>query len=239
MNNKFTCPKCGYEQSTQSTECANCGVIFSKIRNNANLPKLHKQKKDNYKKILDYILTIKDKPTPPVFYSEIILTIVMAYITLRFAFSSLTDSYILNSFLHYIILPFHEAGHVFFRPFGRLITSMGGSLGQLIIPTVCFLVFLLQKKDNFAAAVTFWWLGTSFVDLSPYIYDAKSMVMPLVGGVTGRTAPYGYHDWNYILTETGLLSFYKNIAYLFYITGLLIMITSLIWIYHLLKKQQP
>ncbi len=149
MNNKFTCPKCSYEQSTQSTECANCGVIFSKIKNNTNLPKPHKQKEGNFKKILDYILTIKEKPTHPVFYSEVILTIVMAYITLRFTFSSLTDSYILNSFLHYIILPFHEAGHVFFRPFGRLITSMGGSLGQLIIPTVCFLVFFTAKKRQF------------------------------------------------------------------------------------------
>jgi hypothetical protein len=232
------CPKCGYAQNAKTAECENCGVIFSKIKKAHKPITLKKQKNNKIQKVLDYILTVKEKPTASVFTGELILTTVIAYITLRFAFASLSGSYILNSFLHYIILPFHEAGHVFFRPFGRLVTSMGGSLGQLIIPAVCFLVFLLQKKDNFASAVTFWWLGTSFVDLSPYIYDAKAMVMPLVGGVTGRTAPYGYHDWNYILTETGLLPLYKSIAYLFYITGLLIMVVSFIWIVFLIKKQK-
>ena len=43
------------------------------------------------------------------------------------------------SFLHLISLPFHEAGHIFFAPFGDLLVSLSGSLTQIIVPLICIL----------------------------------------------------------------------------------------------------
>jgi hypothetical protein len=36
------------------------------------------------------------------------------------------------SFMHDILLPIHEAGHVLFRPFGEFMTILGGSLFQVM-----------------------------------------------------------------------------------------------------------
>lgn len=239
----MNCPKCNFQQSDDNLECLSCGIVFNKYQSNSVYSKpvvkkvdfIEEENKLDYFKFL--ILTTKENPGKSVLFGEIALTLFLTYITLRFIFASLNDGYILNSFLHIIILPFHEAGHVFFRIFGRFFMSMGGSLAQLIVPSICVGVFLLKTKDTFGAAVTFWWLGSSFVDLSPYIYDAKMMIMPLVGGVIGREAPYGYHDWHFILNETGLLNSYKGIAYFFYFVGCAIMMVSLVWIFILLKKQ--
>ena len=142
-----------------------------------------------------------------------------------------------KSFFHLINLPFHEAGHIFFRPFGRLITSMGGSLGQLIVPLICCFVLLFKTRDPFGGAVTFWWFGENFLDLAPYVNDARNLILPLVGGNTGRYTPYGFHDWQFILTETGLLKYDHLIAQIFQVTGSLIVLAALIWGFSLLLLQ--
>ena len=36
------------------------------------------------------------------------------------------------SFLHMINLPFHEAGHIIFSPFGHYLMVLGGSLTQVL-----------------------------------------------------------------------------------------------------------
>lgn len=134
-----------------------------------------------------------------------------------------------TSFLHLINLPFHEAGHVFFRPFGQFITTLGGTLGQIIMPLVCLGVFLLKTRDSFAAAVALWWTGENFLDIAPYINDARAGVMPLVGGNFGHSSPYGFHDWEYLLTETGLLAHDHGIARFVFFCGTMIMLAALAW----------
>jgi len=102
--------------------------------------------------------------------------------------------------MHLVNLPFHEGGHVVFSFFGsRLLTSLGGSLMQLIIPLTCAAVLLFRTRDPFGAALAVWWLGESFVDLAPYIADARALSLTLLGGGTGATTPYGFHYWNFIL----------------------------------------
>ncbi|MEZ5672313.1 MAG: hypothetical protein R3E08_07960 [Thiotrichaceae bacterium] len=51
-----------------------------------------------------------------------------------------------NSLMHLINLPFHEAGHVLFSPFGRLIQILGGTLGQLLMPTIVMFHFILPTR---------------------------------------------------------------------------------------------
>src|SRR5258706_7526901 len=74
-----------------------------------------------------------------------------------------------SSFLHLINLPFHEAGHVIFAPFGHYIMVAGGSLMQLLVPLICAGALLFQNRDQFGAALCVWWFGENLLDLAPYI----------------------------------------------------------------------
>ena len=152
-------------------------------------------------------------------------------------FSPIVNNTTAKSFLHLINLPFHEFGHILFRPFGQFISSLGGSLGQLMMPAICFYVFLFRRENTFGAAVALWWFGENFVDMAPYIYDARILEMPLLGGNTGNTAPYGFHDWEYLLTETGLLQYDQALARLSFIVGIALMVCAIFWGLVLLKKQ--
>ena len=67
------------------------------------------------------------------------------------------------------------------------------------------------------------------MDLAPYIDDARSLTLPLLGGNTGRTSPYGFHDWEFILRETGLLRHHQVLANLAHIIGTILMICALAW----------
>jgi hypothetical protein len=147
----------------------------------------------------------------------------------KFILSSPGNNAAGNSFMHLIDLPFHEAGHIFFRPFGNLIASLGGSLGQLLMPCVCLIVLLLKTRDPFGASVALWWFGQNFIDMAPYINDARSLTLPLIGGNTGDSSPYGFHDWQFILTELHLLKYDHALAALSHWVGAVLMLTACLW----------
>jgi hypothetical protein len=115
--------------------------------------------------------------------------------------------------------------------------SLGGTLGQLLIPMVCLLVLLIKSRDPFGAAVTLWWLGESLLDIAPYINDARRQELMLLGGVTGKEADYGYHDWEYILREAGLLRYDHLLAHLADKIGALLILASLAWAGYILYRQ--
>jgi hypothetical protein len=131
-----------------------------------------------------------------------------------------------GSFMHLVNLPFHEAGHIVFAPFGDFMMSLGGSLLQLLIPLICGWVFLFQQEDGFAAAVCLWWTGESLLDLSPYIDDARSLQLMLLGGPASEVEG---HDWEAILAALGWLHLDHSIARLAWYLGAALMIAALIW----------
>lgn len=146
----------------------------------------------------------------------------------KFIFSSVASNYAGESILHLVNLPFHEAGHLVFIPFGRFLSVLGGSLMQLIVPMVCAAVLLLRTKDAFGASVALWWLGQNFMDIAPYINDARALDLVLLGGFTGKDVA-DYHDWEYILGQLGLLHFDHVLANLSQFIGIFLMITALVW----------
>ncbi len=117
-------------------------------------------------------------------------------------------------------LAIHEAGHVFFGPFGEFIGFLGGTLMQLIVP-VTFLGYFLHRRDQYAASVLLWWVGQNLWNISVYVKDARSMELPLVGG--------GVHDWRVILGETGLLPRDQEIGQAVYSVGVLCYLISIGW----------
>ena len=132
---------------------------------------------------------------------------------------------------HLIDLVFHEAGHLIFLPsvFGKFIHTLGGTIMQLLVPLTCMIALLFKTRDPFGASVCLWWIGENFFDIAVYMNDAQKMWLPLLGGGFGNTKPYGAHDWNYILTEAGLLQYNYSLATVIFIIGCGIMLLSLLW----------
>lgn len=112
--------------------------------------------------------------------------------------------------LDFVNLAFHEAGHVFLGFFGRFISMLGGTFFQLLIPAVC-LVHLKRRGANLGWQLCLFWLGQSLLNVSIYAGDAVKHALPLVGG--------GEHDWNYLLTELGLIAHPEGVARFIFLAG--------------------
>jgi hypothetical protein len=147
--------------------------------------------------------------------------------TWRLAGASIASNAVGQSFLHLIDLPFHEAGHILFMPFGGFMMTLGGSLNQLIVPGVLTVVFLTRHRDPFGAAMTCWWLGENLLDLAPYIDDARTLQLVLIGGKTG--AEVEGHDWERILETLGWLHRDHALARLAHFSGAVIMLFACAW----------
>lgn len=237
------CPKCGQFQE-KAIACSSCGVIVAKVKkastaattsviNDAPI-EIYDSLGTKIKQRLFYVNERED--TVSVFFRGLVL-LGMVYLSFKLITSTIASNYAGEIFLHIINLPFHEAGHIVFRPFGSFITSLGGTLGQFIIPSICFYAFLIKNANPFAAAVCFWWIGENFLDIAPYINDARAGDLPLLGGNVGHSSPYGFHDWEYILTESGLIKHDQTIAGFSFFIGSVIMIAALIWAGFLLFNQ--
>lgn len=153
------------------------------------------------------------------------LLALLAFWTWRFVPHPLDTTRIGGSFLHLVNLPFHEAGHILFSPFGPFMMSLGGSLLQVLVPIVCAAAFV-RRADVFAACICAWWAGQNLVDLGPYIADARALQIVLLGGKTG--AEVEGHDWEAILGTVGWLHRDRQLGMAAHVTGSVVMIASLI-----------
>jgi hypothetical protein len=209
-----------------------CGIIFAKYRPNAVTAHLSLRRSSQRKS--EWLITAKhwlfesDTTTDSMtLYGRAAVLTVMIWWGWKFITTPLETNYTGESFLHLINLPFHEAGHVLFMPFGRFMTILGGSLGQILMPIICLGTFIVKTRDPFGASVALWWTAESMMDIAPYIDDARAMNLLLLGGVTGRETDG--HDWNNILTMLDLLEWDHRLAHLTYDGGILLMLSSFIW----------
>ncbi|MCP5150927.1 MAG: zinc ribbon domain-containing protein [Chromatiales bacterium] len=141
-----------------------------------------------------------------------------------------------GSFMHAVNLAFHEAGHILFSLLGDFMGVLGGSLLQLLMPLIVAGTFVLRHGNPFGGSVGLWWAGQSAVDLAPYVADARSQSMILLGGVLGRERP-GYHDWNNLLGRLDLLGLDHTLGFLTHWGGVLTMALALLWGAWLLRAQ--
>ena len=119
-------------------------------------------------------------------------------------------------------LPIHETGHIVFGAFGELITALGGTLFQLIVPAV-FVGYFLKRRDQFAASVALWWVAENFWNIAVYVADAQEQALPLVGG--------GEHDWAFILAELDVLQQDARIAAMVRFAGTVLFVVAILWGY--------
>jgi hypothetical protein len=131
-------------------------------------------------------------------------------------------------FLHVVLTPFHEAGHyAIFRWFGQFIMTLGGTLGQHLMPIVLGCALLIKRRDAFGAAIFFWLLGYSVSDMGVYMYDAFDPKLMLLDGKTG--ADSDGHDWQNIFGDLGLLRNARGIGVFWGVAGRVMMFAGLAW----------
>jgi hypothetical protein len=114
-----------------------------------------------------------------------------------------------GSFLDNVDLPIHETGHLIFRLLGEFMGIAGGSLFQVIFPAI-FVGYFLWQRSFYSAGVVLFWVGQSVLNVWVYASDAVVMQLVLTSGFTGSEG--SFHDWNYLLTATGLLGSTKTVA---------------------------
>jgi hypothetical protein len=211
------CPKCGHQPEAAiplDGQCQACGVYVRKwLATQAALetgkPLTTQAARDtaadnatSWPTKFAPLLAPLPNASPAVFYGRCAALLFIAIWGLRLITMDYRDGEIGRSFMHNIVLPIHEAGHVFFMPFGEFLTILGGSFFQVALPLAIGVAFALKNRDNFGAAVCLWWVGASLLDLSPYVYDALQPQLIMLGGHTGEDGP---HDWIYLLERFGQL----------------------------------
>lgn len=243
------CPKCQYKRQPDDTgeegTCPACGLVFAKwMKQQFAVPpvamdsKVEKNRTRLPRLILDTLLYVEPGTEPAFFYGRLLLYIIFVFWGWQFMMMDYTTNPppIGNSFMHGINLVFHEAGHIIFHFFGWFMGILGGTLGQLLMPVMVMLVFIISNNDNFAASLGLWWLGQSFMDTAPYINDALRQELVLLGGHTGADAP-GNHDWNNILGELNRLEKCHEYAAIANNTGIVLMVTAFLWGGYILFRQ--
>ena len=114
-----------------------------------------------------------------------------------------------GSFLDNVDLAIHETGHLLFRVLGEFMGIAGGSLFQVIFPAA-FVGYFIRQRSYYSAAIVLFWVGQSILNVWVYAADAVVMQLVLTSGFTGSEG--SFHDWNYLLTATGLISSTKTVA---------------------------
>lgn len=221
------CPHCNIEQPP---------IIPNSGYTNPNIKIYTAEDTPSYT-LSEWLLFDKHQDNSAVLIIRAVFYIALFMLSIKLLMTSVEDMADSVWFLHAINTPFHEAGHVIFRPFGQYITSLGGSLGQVLMPFICFVSLLFKNRDPFGATIALWWMGENFLDMSPYINDARALELPLLGGNVGHSSPYGFHDWEYLLTEANIIEYDTVIAKLAFFTGSIIILTALIWAAIILFKQ--
>jgi hypothetical protein len=237
----IVCPKCQYQRQASDVSvhvgiCPQCGIAYAKYRAPDSDGSSHAKQNQSettytvepdlsvWQRFMSIITYIPEQTALEIFWGKLALFAVFVLWGGSFIIGGVDWESIGGSFMHNINLPFHEFGHVLFGLFGRFMGILGGSLFQVLFPLVFVVAFSVYKRDNFAASICLWWCGQSFIDISPYIADAKYRAIPLILGL-GEEA----HDWGNLLTMTNSLDRAIAIANTSFVLGCGIMLLSFGW----------
>lgn len=108
-------------------------------------------------------------------------------------------------------LGIHELGHLIFSPFGNVISFVMGSGLQVLVPFGLAAYFWFWRRDQISTGLLMGWGATSMQDASVYIADAPYQALQLIGGT---------HDWWYLLSNFGKLSWANELARGVWLLGL-------------------
>lgn len=238
------CPKCRHsplpEDQALPAACPACGLVLSKYGQAVRLPAtgLVRDDTDDGGGLAAWLLHVPAEVARINWIARIALLAVFALWTLWiWRDVDIRAGEVGSNFLHMILLPFHEAGHyAIFRWFGQFIMTLGGTLGQLLMPIVVGGALLIRRRDPFGAAIFFWLLGFSTIDMAVYMYDAFDPKLMLLGGATGQESDG--HDWQNTFGDLGLLRRAQGIGLFFGWVGKAMMLAALLWAAWVLRLQR-
>lgn len=131
--------------------------------------------------------------------------------------------------VHAINTIFHEAGHFFFKIFGRTMYILGGSVFQVLFP-LGVTVFVWFKWREYAV-YPLYWTGWNLIDVAIYIYDAPFLLLPLLGRSKSG------HDWRNLLTHWNALDSAVPIALVVHWAGVFTSLAAIVWgVYYTVKS---
>lgn len=227
------CPKCNFISHTAlltNEPCPACGVYIFKLKQSSPifdpLDNHHSRHFTWSGFSLAMLVQPLDKMDSTIFYGRCFALFFLVLWSWYLVGYDYRYGEIFGSFIHSILLPIHEAGHIAFIPFGELLIILGGSLFQLALPFGVSIAFVLINRDNFGAGVGLWLTSASLLDLSPYIYDSLHPQLILLGGHTGEDGP---HDWIYLLTRFGQLHNAQHWGAFIHGLGSILMFVALVW----------
>ena len=134
------------------------------------------------------------------------------------------------SFLDNVNLIFHEAGHVILWFWWEFITAWGGTIFQLLIPSI-FLGYFRLRRVNLAWQLSLFWVGQNFLNISIYAADAIKQELPLLN-------PNGSHDWTYLLDKLWILAHADVTGKIFFALGSVLIFLSLWYMFYDWIKRQ-
>ena len=232
------CPKCGHERAADETGaedvCAACGLIFSKYlkaRLVPETPVTTEQVVDEagegwFARAKELAFYVPDEVDALYVYTRAALLAGLIVYGVRLAAMDVPSWEMGGSLIHLPMVPFHEFGHILFRPFGEFMQNLGGALFQVGLPLVLGGIFLVKNRDPFAAAVMLWWSAVAVMDTAPYVYDAQ---VPQHILLTGRTGDTGAHDFIDVLGDLGLLNRAQAVGRFTHAFGVVMLIASFAW----------
>ncbi len=112
---------------------------------------------------------------------------------------------VISQVFHTVNLIFHEAGHTLCSFFGEFIYILGGSLFQVLVPSVVA-VYFLKRGETFSFSIILLWVATNVQEVAIYMADAQARVLPLLGDDPES------HDWHALFQMTGFLEKSSDIA---------------------------
>ncbi len=149
------CSNCEYEKQEHDSDlmegvCPACGIAYAKwqsekVIDDPELIKLEDEKSPLFDRIFYYVFFMPSNREESAFWGHLVLFIWFSIWGWSFILHRIDWNYIGDSFLHYVNLPFHEYGHIFFRPFGRLWMYMGGSFFQIMVPIAPLIYFMVWR----------------------------------------------------------------------------------------------
>jgi hypothetical protein len=118
-------------------------------------------------------------------------------------------------------LLFHEAGHPVVGLFSSRLETYGGTIGQLVFPSVLAVSFW-RKGHTLGLVAACIWFFENWFNIARYMADARALELPLVGG--------GDHDWNTIFTRWNLLQYDTRIATALKLVGWFGIVATCAWV---------
>jgi hypothetical protein len=119
----------------------------------------------------------------------------------------------------------HAGGHALFRVFGLTAAVAGGTFLQLLVPFALGFYFIRQRQPVGVALCMFFFFE-QFLPIARYMADAQAQQLPWIS--IGRYESV-IHDWNYLFTQLGVLSYDMVIADIVRSIGSLGMIGVTFW----------